>query len=586
MIFAEICSQSATDFSMRHFKWRKNARRIFAAGFALLALTALNICAAESAPDPSRLTLDRIFEKHEFKTESGGPARWLKDGSGYTTLETSKKVKGGKDIVRYDPESGARKVLVPASHLIPAGKSKPLNIDGYAWSDDGKKLLLFTNSKRVWRQNTRGDYWLFDCGTQSLQQLGDPAEPATMMFATFSPDGRRVAYVCRNNLYVQNLKNLKITALTTNGSERLINGTSDWVYEEELYLRKAFRWSPDSRRLAYWRFDTSMVRDFKLINYTDSLYPKITSFPYPKVGQTNSACRVGVVKASGGPTRWFNTSADPRNNYIPEMEWAPNSRSVVFQQLNRLQSTNHLIRGQVKSGRTKVVFTDRDNAWVDVNHEWHWLEDGRRFLWLSERDGWRHLYVVTRHGKPTLLTSGKYDVINVAGVDEAQGWVYFIASPKNAAQRYLYRVPLDGSGKAKRVTPKGHAGTHSYQLSKDCRWAFHTYSSFGNPPVIELVDLPEHKSLRVIADNSKLRAKLKKLQPCPSEFFRVDIGDGVQLDAWCIQPPDFDPAKKYPVLFHVYGEPAGQTVLDRWGGDTVPLALLPGAARISGYECR
>ncbi|MHC4242346.1 MAG: DPP IV N-terminal domain-containing protein [Planctomycetota bacterium] len=235
--------------------------------FVVLAESVL----AEEASDPSLLTLERIFSSDEFKPEKFGPARWLEDGSGYTTLEDSKSLESGKDIVRYEPESAAREVLVSAENLIPPCETKPLDINDYSWSEDGNKLLIFTNTKRVWRENTRGDYWLLDLKNHQLHKLGGDAEPSTLMFAKFSPDSRFVAYVCQRNLYVQYLKTWHIKQLTKNGSNRIINGTSDWVYEEEFRLRDGFRWSPDSKSIAYWQFDTDKTRDFHLINYTDSL---------------------------------------------------------------------------------------------------------------------------------------------------------------------------------------------------------------------------------------------------------------------------------------------------------------------------
>jgi dipeptidyl-peptidase 4 len=522
----------------------------------------------EKPADPSRLTVERIFGKEEFKVPDWGPARWLKDGSGYTVLEESKTLKEAKDIVRYEPESGRRDVLVSASNLLAQGESKPLKIEDYAWSDDAAKLLIFTDTKRVWRKETRGDYWVFDLKRRNLQKLGGKAAPSTLMFATLSPDGRRVAYVSRNNLYVQSLDNLRVTQLTKDGSDTIINGTSDWAYEEEFGLQNGFRWSPDGKHIAYWQFNTSGVREFKLINNTGALYPTITSYAYPKVGETNSACRVGVVRASGGKTRWFRPNADPRNHYIPQMEWTKDSRHVVFQQLNRPQNTNLVVRGDIISGDTQVLLTDRDDAWVEVFEQWHWIENGQRFLWLSERDGWQHLYAVAATPqKTTLLTPGMFDVIGITGVDEQQGYVYFIASPDDPTQRHLYRAPLDGRGAIERVSPQDQLGTHAYEMSKDCRWAFHTYSRFRQPPVIELVRLPEHKLVRVLADNAKLGAKLAALKPCPSEFFRVGLTNGVSLDAWCLKPPDFDPARRYPLVIHVYGEPAGATVVDGWGGE-------------------
>jgi dipeptidyl-peptidase-4 len=538
-------------------------------GPCLLLTARAALQSAEPPPDNSFLTVERIFGKQEFKVPDRSRPRWLKDGSGYTMLEKSQAAGEGRDLVRYEPESGRREVLVFATNLLAVGESQPLMIQSYALSDDGRKLLVFANTKRVWRQETRGDYWVFDLKSRVLGKLGGKAAPSTLMFAALSPDGRRVAYVCQNNLFVQSLDNWRITQLTTDGSDTLINGTSDWVYEEEFGLRNGFQWSPDGKYIAYWQFDTSGVREFKLINNTAALYPKITSYAYPKVGETNSACRLGVVKASGGRTRWFRPSADPRNHYIPEMEWSKDSRHLVFQQLNRLQNTNLVIQADARNGHLQVLLTDRDDAWVEVVGNWPWIENGRRFLWLSERDGWEHIYAAAcTNQQLTLLTPGPFDATRIVGVDEPKGYVYFIASPDNPTQRYLYRALLDGRGAMERVSPQDQPGTHSYEMSKDCRWAFHTYSRFGQPPVVELVRLPEHQVLRVLTDNASLRAKVAELKPCPSEFFRVGLTNGVQLDAWCIKPPDFDPAKRYPLFLQVYGEPASTTVVDAWGGDT------------------
>lgn len=524
---------------------------------------------------PQLLNTDRIWgPEKEFKPDVWGPAHWLTVGTGYTTLEIAadfhhcKNAKCIKDIVRYDPATGERSILVAAASLIPAGQETPLIIENFAWTEDASKLLIFSNAQRVWREKTRGDYWLLDPQTGALQQLGGAAAPATMMFATLSPDSKKVAYICENNLYVQNFDDLQITPLTTDGGPSLINGTADWVNEEEFSLRNGLRWSPDSRMIAYWQFDTSGVSQFPLINHTDSLYPQITHYAYPKVGETNSACRVGVVSANGGETLWFESNPDPRNHYIPHMEWSSDSQRVLFQQLNRLQNTNHFISGNPQTGTTEIIFTDRDDCWVEVMREWRWVENGERFLWLSERDGWQHLYSVSiKDSSIHLLTPGDFDVLSLVGVDEKEGCAYFIASPDNATQRYLYRAPLDGSGKSQRITPAAQAGTHDYCFSPDGLWAFHSFSSFGQPPLIELISLPDHKMVRVLADNARLREKLAALAPCHNEFLKATISDGLDADAWCIKPPDFDPTKKYPLLIHVYGEPAACTVLDVWGGE-------------------
>ena len=531
---------------------------------------------AAAARTASLLTVDRIFGRHEFSAK-GFSGRWDTSGHQYWLLRPAKG--GGQDIVLVDAESGNQQVVVPASLLVPPGANAPLKVEGFWFSKDRSLVLIYTNSKRVWRRNTRGDYWVLDRAARQLWKLGGDAPPSTLMFAKFSPDGRYVAYVRDRSLYVEDLRDRTVRVLVKAESPEIINGTSDWVYEEELNVRDGFRWSPDGRAIAFWQFDTSGVPKFPLVNDTDSLYPTIRWIPYPKVGQRNSACRIGVVSLQTGEVCWMKLPGDPRNHYLARMGWADSSQVVYVEQLNRRQNRNRLFLMNAETGQpwsavskevknqTSWVLEDTDEAWVDVHDELNWLFDGRWFTWVSERDGWRHVYVVSRDGKQvSLVTPGSYDVVQLLRVDEQGRWAYFIASPDNPTQRYLFRVKLDGSH-LQRLTPENQPGFHSYRLSPDCQFAFNTYSQFGQPPVVELVKLPSHQTVRVLQDNAKLRQKLAKLKLGHTELFRVDIGGGVVLDGWCILPPDFNPQKKYPLLVYVYGEPAAQTVLDRWGGE-------------------
>ncbi|KPL05632.1 peptidase S9, partial [candidate division BRC1 bacterium SM23_51] len=522
-------------------------------------------CYAEQSPvDKSLLTLDRIFSSDEFEPEKPPAIRWRERGLGYTTLEKVEDKEDRKQLVWHDPATGRREILVPPHLLIPPGETAPLVVEAYSLSDDGSKLLIYTNSKRVWRTKSRGDYWVLDIAARELKKLGGDAPPSTLMFAEFSPDGRRVCYVRDNNLYVQNLNDLQITLLTRDGSETVINGTFDWVYEEEFRLRKGFRWSPDSRSIAYWQIDPDGVGTFYLINNTDGLYSRVIPIRYPKVGEKNPAARVGVVSADGGETGWLDLPGDPRNHYIAHMDWAESSDEIVLQQFNRLQNVNRVILADAKSGKVTTILTETDSAWVEDENDVRWIENGKKFIWLSERDGWRHAYAVARSGKQvSLITKGDFDVIGIEGVDEENQWLYYLASPDNPTQRYLYRVSLDGR-RAERVTPANCPGTHTYRFSPDAKWAVHTYSTLDRPPVVEVISLPDHKRVKVLAENKKLLKNLDALKKPGTEFFRIDIGNDVLLDGWCIKPPDFDPEKKYPVLFHVYGEPPGQTVLDHW----------------------
>jgi dipeptidyl-peptidase-4 len=496
-------------------------------------------------------------------------------------LEPSADKPGAVDLVRYDALNGTRSVKVSASKLVPSATAGPLTIEDFDFSTDEQKLLIFSDTARVWRSNTRGDYWVVDLNNWKLRKLGgSQAKPSTLMFAKFSPDGTRVAYVRENNIYVENLSDDKITQVTNDGARYIVNGTFDWVYEEELFCRDGFRWSPDSKQIAYWQLNSEGVKEMQLINNTAALYPTVISFPYPKAGETNSAARVGVVSASGGSTRWFDIPGDPRNNYLPRMEWAGNSNEVMIQQLNRLQNTDVLMLGDVRSGKVNPVLVEKDDTWVDVawgDIDWdkkglargdvEWVDGGKRFLWASERDGWRHIYSVSRDGRDVkLVTKGDFDVTSVEQVDDANHWVYFQASPDNPTQRYLFREKLDGSSSPERLTPAAEAGTHGYNISPRSDVAIHTFSTFSKVPVTNIVRLPQHEAVRTLIDNRAVQERVDKLKQPSTEFFRVDIGDGVKLDGWMIKPPDFDQSKHYPVLFYVYGEPWGQTVLDAWGG--------------------
>ena len=509
--------------------------------------------------------LSRIFDTQEYAPERFGPARWLDGGDAYTTLEPSDAVDDAQDIVRYETSSGRRDILVSATRLVPEGGDTALGIDDYIWSGDRERLPIFTNAQRVWRRNTRGDYWVLDLSSGRLRQLGGDAPAATLMFAKFSPEANRVAYVRANDLYVEEIATGSITALTRDGSQTIINGTSDWVYEEEFGVRDGFRWSPDGARIAFWNFDSSGVGQFTLINNTDALYPDLSVIPYPKAGTTNSAVRIGVVAATGGAARWMDVPGDPQNSYyIARMAWV-DSRTLVLQHLNRLQNVNDVLLADAQTGEVRRAYRDESDAWVEVVNTLGWINQEREFLWTSEQDGWRHVYRLAREsGAARLVTMFEGDVIRVLGSDPADAWLYFIASPLDATQRYLYRVAIDG-GVPERITPADLPGTHGYDLSPDRRWAFHTYSRMERPPVVDLVRLPGHRRERVLVDNAELAAKVSPLLTPPVEFLGVDIGDAV-LDGWIIKPREFDPSEQYPLLIYVYGEPAGQTVLDAWGG--------------------
>lgn len=552
-------------------------------GATLVACSNINDSTASSSQavpgNAGQLTLASIFTEDNYKAERPGRLQWLSDNSGYTMLETPEGYQASttdddadknpepKDIVFYQPSTGQRSVLVQAEFLTPADAGHPLEIDNYSWSDDHAKLLIYTNSKKVWRVKSRGDYWVLDLGSKTLIQLGGDAEPSTLQFAKFSPDGTKVAYVKEANVFVEDLRTQKITQLSERAGEHIINGIMSWAYEEEFSIRDGFRWSPNGKHIAYWQFDTSKVRNFSLINNTDELYPVVTEVPYPKVGETISAAKVGAVPITGGATVWAELPGDPRQMYVPRMDWAPTSDKLIVQHVNRRQNKNTVFYADAKTGNVTPVFTEQAPHYLFDVEDVHWLKESGDFLWQSEREGWWHIYRASADGKTFVdLTEGDFDVTAVTHVDEANGWVYFSASPEAMEARYLFRSRLDGSGGMEQLTPEEFVGTNSYQISEDGAWAVHTYHSFMQAPKYRLVSLPDHGEIEVLEDNAALNEKLAKLNLGEHEFFRVAARDNIPLDGYLIKPPQFDSSKSYPIIFYVYSEVAGQTVRDAWAG--------------------
>jgi putative heme-binding domain-containing protein len=530
------------------------------------ALAAILLASAPtSAADGSLLTVRRLFGAREFDSEAPPALRWGSRSSAYFTLDPAASGTG-RELVRNDPATGKKEVVVPAAAFVPKGAMAPLAVESFEFSADESRLLVFTNSQRVWRRNTRGDYWVLDVATLELRKLGGDAAPSSLLFAKFSPDASRVAFVRDNNLYVQDLKTLSVTALTRDGSRTIVNGTGDWVNEEELDLRDCFRWSPDGRHVLFWQFDTTGVAEFHLVDNVVSKSPRVTSFAYPKVGEKNSATRLGVIPAGGGTMKWLDLPGDPREHYLPHAEWTPDGSRVLVQQFNRLQTELRVWLADPATGKVQPVLTETDAAWLENENPIRWLDGGKSFLWLSERSAWRHAYRARLDGSPPEpITKGAFDLIGVEAVDESGGWLYYAASPKNATQRHLFRVRLDGS-QTEQLSSDKRAGWNEYDFSPDAKWAVHTWSNFTTPPVVELVRPGDATAVRTLKDNAKLREKLAALNRPQVEFLRVPIGGGITLDGWSIKPAKVELNAKLPLLMYVYGEPHGQTVRDAWPG--------------------
>ncbi len=505
-----------------------------------------------------------------FSIYGEAQVNWTNDGDSYFKLEKNQ-------LITYTLPDKVLKTVISKEQLTPVGKSKPLEVAHFSFSSDQQKVLLFTNTKRVWRLNTKGDYWVFNFKTNSLTQLGKGLPPSSLMFAKFSPDGNTLAYVSDNNLYSEDYESGKIQPLTSNGTVAIINGTFDWAYEEEFACRDGFRWSPDSKSIAYWQIDASAIKKFYMINNTDSIYSQLIPLEYPKVGETPSACRVGVVHISDIKTTWMNIPGDASQHYLVRMEFIPGTNNLVVQQLNRKQNNSKLFLVNAINGSAKVIQEESDEAWVDLfqtgnpykidyTNNFNFMNESKCILWASEKDGWRHLYQVSLEGKPeVLITKGDYDVIDLKYINQKEGYVYYLASPANATQKYLYRTKLNGKGKSELLSPESLKGSHDYSFSSNGTYAEHTFSNYFTPSTKEFITVANQKSL---TEGESIVNNLKNLEKkSNTEFFTITTADNIQMDGWIVKPSNFDPKKKYPVVFYVYSEPAGTTVTDTYGAD-------------------
>ena len=523
---------------------------------------------AQTSQDPGIMTFDRWFSD-EFSPDRERDIQWNKDGEGYITIEKSKTIDGADELVHYTSASQKRTLFVAAENL--KTKDRLLEIESFTLSPDGTKVLLFTNSSRVWRSNTKGDYWVYDMRIQSLKQLGEAFEPSSLMFAKFSSDNQFAFYVHKFNIYKEDVSSNKITQLTKDGNGDIINGTFDWVYEEEFGKRDGFSINHSDQYLAFWHLDASSTGTFYMINNTDSIYSKPIPIQYPKVGDEPSAAKIGIIDLSTEEIIWIPIEGGEKENYIPGMQWV-NDDLLLIQQINRLQNHLTIWSYSPRSKSVKRVYTEKEDTWVDIdypdvsannwgNNDLKIVANGTAFLRMTENDAWRHIYKVDIvSGKKTLITPFDYDVASMHSA--AAKSVYYIASPDNSTQRYLYSTDLKGKGFDKRITPEEFSGINGYDISPNSKYAIHTHQSASKVRTVRLIRLPDHKVIKTLVDNTVLSDRLNSLKLPEVQFSQVTTEEGITLDVRMILPIDFDASKKYPVLFHVYGEPWGQEALD------------------------
>lgn len=505
------------------------------------------------------LTVQRIFGSREFAAGGFYP-QWSSDGESFVVVEPGGQ--NATDVWSVGISTGKRDRRIQGTALVPAGRTAPIQVEELAWSADARRALIYTNSQQVWRQRTKGTYYVFDQQTGKLTPVS--TGEGWQQFAKFSPDGTRVGFVRNNDLFVVDVATGRETQLTHDGSETIINGTFDWVYEEELDLRDGWRWSPDGKSIAFWRLDTSPEPIFTWVDYLSGVYTKPVGLRYPKPGEPNAKVQIGVIDLASGRTRWMDTGAGP-DDYLARMDWAASSTELVVQRLNRHQDRLDVALTDVGTGRSRVIFSDTDPAWVNVDDDLTFLNGGQQVLWTSQRDGYNQIYLYGRDGKLVRkLTPQSWDVTGIEGVDEQGGWVYYTGTGGSPMERHLFRVRLDGSGFQKLTR---EPGTHTVSVSPNGKRYVDIHSRAGVPPVSRLYSA-DGGLIRVLSENTQVASKLAAARLRTPEFITVPASDGTRLNAWVIRPPNFDASRRYPVLLYEYGTPGSQTVVDAWGGST------------------
>ncbi len=540
--------------------------------FTLVSILFCSTIFGQTINDSSMLTIDRIYASTEFRQDRMRPIQWTDEGESYVIIEYSDDQ---NELIKYQTASQEKSTYLSVSQLTPDDRDEALRVSSFSLSDDGTKALIFTNTSRVWRTNTKGDYWVYDFNTQRLTQLGVSFPSSSLMFAKFSADNQYVAYVHDFNIYIEEYATGEITQLTQDGTGDIINGTFDWVYEEEFGCRDGFRWNPAGDLIAYWQLDASDIKTFYMINNTDSIYAQLIPLQYPKVGESPSSCQVKYVDINTQKIKNIDIPGDPYQHYIPAMQWI-NDHQLLIQQLNRKQNHLKVWHYDIPSDKLEVVYEETEDTWVDLSYPdataSNWgendlviIDDGSAFLRMTENDAYRHVYKINiSTGDKTLITPGDYDVASWSVTTEDM--LYFMASPHNPTQRYLYQVDLAGRGDTTRLTPLPYTGVNRYNISPNGDYAWHSHSDALTPLTVRLVELPTHDVISTVVSNNAFAEKLQQLKMPTVEYHQITTDEGITMDARMIKPYGFDESQQYPVIFHVYGEPWGAVANDQFIG--------------------
>ena len=506
------------------------------------------LCLADQDRRP--LTLDSIFAGSEFDNNLPQNIQWHNDGQRFTFTRKNPD-SGLLDIHEHDVAGGRTRLIIPGDTL--RYQDDPVRMSSYRWGADRRYVLLAGPVNLTWDGRREASYYIYEPGTKQLWPLAD--NNPRLLNVRLSPDGKHAGYVLDNNIYITELNNRTTRAVTEDGDANIFNGYFD--YGSRMFSRgPAWSWSPDGKKIAFWRMDVTGVKVFYMVDELGK-YNTVRPLKYPNTGERLAVTRIGVFDLDRGRTGWMDTGDDP-DGYLPRINWTKASDTLAIQRLARDHDTLSLLLADAVTGESKLIVEDTDPAWVEVTDDLLMLSDRERFVWTSEKSGYRHAYLYDYEGNETRLTGGDWEISSLIAVDERAGWLYFYAKKNSFIDQHVYRVTLDGSD-IEKLTDK--PGWHEWQFSPDRRLVIETRSDANTPHRMTLRKA-NGETIRVL-DPGKLAAVEKYAMP-RTEFIKVETADGILIDGYMIKPPDFDPGKKYPVIGHGYGNAGSQVVVNRW----------------------
>ncbi|BDS14828.1 S9 family peptidase [Aureispira anguillae] len=504
----------------------------------------LSICLNSASAQLKDISIPQIWEDYRFYPKMVPGFNFMKDGKHYSVQESN-------EIIQYDLTSGKKTSVIYSS--------SDLNFSSYTFSADENKLVLETEREQIYRRSSKANFYVWDRKSEKLTAV---SKTGKQRYATLDAQGNKIAFVRSNNLFYKEVNSDKEIQITTDGAHnKIINGATDWVYEEEFSMSKAFAWSPEGTKIAFLRFDETMVKEFTYTSYNNELYPIYNTFKYPKAGEKNSDVTVHIYDLTTKKTVQVQVKGD-KDQYIPRIKWVDDNQLCVTR-LNRHQNNLALLLANPKNGSTKVLLKEENKYFIDIHDNLTFLDNGE-FIWTSDEDGYNHIYLYNMKGKKVRqLTKGNFDVIRFYGLDAQKKMLYFQAAKEGAMHRGIYHAPLAG-GAIK--TLHHQKGVNSAQFSSTFDYYVNTYSNATTPPSYKVYKTQNNQLIRTIEENQPLNNQLKEYNMGKHSFFEFTNSDDVVLNGWVIKPADFDPNKKYPVFMYVYGGPGSQTVMDRWGG--------------------